>query len=130
MEVPLVYCRCCGQFVVDVAGVCVSCGADPASGELYCHQCGQETETGAETCAKCGQNLPAPSKKGKDWLATLLLCIFLGGMGIHRFYTGHFLIGVVQLFTLGGFGIWTMIDLVRIISGSYRDKRGNLLVKR
>jgi TM2 domain-containing membrane protein YozV len=130
MEVLLVYCRCCGQVVVDIAGVCISCGADPVSGELYCHQCGQETETGAEVCAKCGQSLPAPPKKGKDWLVALLLCIFLGGMGIHRFYTGHFLVGVVQLFTLGGFGIWALIDLVRIISGSYQDKKGNLLVKR
>jgi TM2 domain-containing membrane protein YozV len=125
----VVYCRCCGRVVVDVAGVCVSCGADPASGELYCHQCGQETETGSEICAKCGEALPRPMQKGKDWLLTLLLCIFLGGMGVHRFYTGHVLIGLVQLFTLGGLGIWTLIDLIRIIRGSYRDRKGNPLLK-
>ncbi len=65
---------------------------------------------------------------GKDWLTTLLLCIFLGGLGIHRFYTGHTLIGVIQLLTFGGFYIWAIIDLIMIITGSYRDSNGNHLV--
>ncbi len=57
----------------------------------------------------------------KDWLVTLLLCIFLGGFGVHRFYTGHVAIGLVQLFTLGGCGIWALVDLILIITGSYTD---------
>jgi TM2 domain-containing membrane protein YozV len=65
----------------------------------------------------------------KDWLTTLLLCIFLGLLGIHRFYTGHILIGVVQLLTGGLFGIWTIIDLIMIITGSYKDANGNFLIK-
>ena len=61
----------------------------------------------------------------KNWLATLLLCLFLGGIGVHRFYVGKVGTGILQLITLGGCGIWTLIDLIMIITGSYTDKDGN-----
>jgi hypothetical protein len=64
----------------------------------------------------------------KDWLTTLLLCIFLGYLGVHRFYTGHIAIGVIQLLTAGGCGIWWLIDLIMIITNSYRDSNGMPLV--
>jgi len=54
---------------------------------------------------------------GKSQTAALLLCIFLGGLGIHRFYLGDTLIGIIQLLTFGGFGIWVLIDLIMIITG-------------
>jgi TM2 domain-containing membrane protein YozV len=57
----------------------------------------------------------------KDWLVTLLLCLFLGCFGVHRFYTGHVAIGLVQLFTFGGCGIWALVDFILIITGSYTD---------
>jgi TM2 domain-containing membrane protein YozV len=71
-----------------------------------------------------------PDKPQKDWLTTLLLCLFLGGLGIHRFYTGHTGIGVVQLLTAGGCGIWALIDLIMIITGKYTDSNGNPLLKK
>lgn len=63
-------------------------------------------------------------------MATLLLCVLLGYLGIHRFYTGNILIGILQLLTLGGCGIWTLIDLVLILTENYRDGDGNLLRKK
>jgi TM2 domain-containing membrane protein YozV len=63
----------------------------------------------------------------RDWLTTLLLCFFLGVFGIHRFYTGHILIGVIQLLTLGGCGIWVLVDFIMILTGAYTDAEGRPL---
>jgi TM2 domain-containing membrane protein YozV len=65
----------------------------------------------------------------KDWLTTLLLCIFLGFLGVHRFYTGHIVIGLIQLFTFGGCGIWWLIDLIMIATSSFTDSNGLPLLK-
>lgn len=59
----------------------------------------------------------ANASDGKSQLVALLLCFFLGGLGIHRFYLGYPLIGVLQILTLGGFGIWVLIDFIRILTG-------------
>ncbi|HEY8399911.1 MAG TPA: TM2 domain-containing protein [Cytophagaceae bacterium] len=47
-----------------------------------------------------------------------MFCWFLGVFGIHRFYTGHIAIGIIQLLTLGGCGIWCIVDLVLLITGN------------
>src|SRR6266568_72721 len=57
----------------------------------------------------------------KSWIATVLLCQFLGTLGVHRFYTGRIITGILQLLTFGGFGIWVLIDLVIIYADSFKD---------
>ncbi|MGO8951456.1 MAG: TM2 domain-containing protein [Ktedonobacterales bacterium] len=65
----------------------------------------------------------------KDWLTALLLTIFLGIFGIQSFYTGKILFGVLQLLTLGGCGIWTLVDIILIATGTYRDAQGRPLIR-
>ncbi len=63
----------------------------------------------------------------KDWVVTLLLSIFLGSLGIHRFYVGKIGTGILQLITLGGCGVWTLIDIIMIATGNFKDKDGNII---
>ena len=63
----------------------------------------------------------------KSWLATMLLCQFLGTLGVHRFYTGRIISGIFQLLTFGGFGIWALIDLIMIYTDSFKDDMNMLL---
>jgi len=70
-----------------------------------------------------------PQRQGRNYLVTLLLSWFLGGLGIHRFYTGYIGIGVVQLLTAGGCGIWTLVDFISICLGNYVDADGEPLAE-
>ena len=66
----------------------------------------------------------AAPQSPKSWLATLLLSIFLGELGIDRFYLGKIGTGILKLITLGGFGIWWLIDIILTIAGAATDKDG------
>jgi TM2 domain-containing membrane protein YozV len=60
----------------------------------------------------------------KSRLVALLFCLFLGVIGVHRFYVGKIGTGILMVLTLGGLGIWALIDLILIAAGSFRDKEG------
>lgn len=106
-----------------------------------CPRCGQEVDMNMQFCPKCGfafnqqyyQPQPPfsapddPTRSEKDFLTTLLLAIFLGYLGIHRFYTNNTAIGVIQLLTLGGCGIWALIDIIMLVTGSYKDGNGKYI---
>ncbi|MED4532730.1 TM2 domain-containing protein [Metabacillus fastidiosus] len=63
----------------------------------------------------------------KNWVVTLLLCFFLGGIGAHRFFVGKIGTGILMLITFGGFGIWSLIDLIIIIIGNFKDSENKLI---
>ena len=65
----------------------------------------------------------------KSRLATSLLAWYLGWLGVHRFYLGKIGTGLLMLFTLGGLGIWAIIDFVFAVTGNMRDKDGRLITK-
>ena len=60
----------------------------------------------------------------KDWLTAVLLSLFVGWLGIDRFYLGYTGLGILKLLTLGFFGIWALIDLVLIVMGRLPDSTG------
>jgi len=60
----------------------------------------------------------------KSRLAAALLCWFLGVIGIHRFYVGKVGTGILMIVTLGGLGIWALVDFIMILVGAFRDKAG------
>jgi hypothetical protein len=101
---------------------------------IKCPECGTNISDQAATCPKCGKpsspkdvTLPAPERR--SWLIALLLCIFLGALGAHRFYVGKIGTGLLQLLTLGGCGIWALIDVINILIGGFKDINGYSLKK-
>jgi len=99
-----------------------------AEDEMFCQSCGGVIKKEAEICPKCGvrikvQNTVTLSK----WSTVLILSIFLGAFGADRFYVGKTGTGILKLITLGGCGIWSIIDMILIIAGKFKDKEGNVI---
>jgi TM2 domain-containing membrane protein YozV len=65
----------------------------------------------------------------KRILPAFLLCFFVGVFGAHRFYVGKTGTGIIQILTLGGFGIWAFADFIMIIVGAFTDKEGNKITQ-
>ena len=101
---------------------------------MYCSKCGREIAEGA-ACPECGTPaakttvVPANVSE-KVWLTSVLLCFFLGSLGIHSFYAGKTGIGIAQLLTMGGCGVWTLIDFIMLLCGSYKDSEGKAIVNK
>ena len=60
----------------------------------------------------------------KGFVPMILLCFCLGGLGVHRFYAGKVGTGILMLLTFGGFGIWTIVDFIMIVTGNFTDSDG------
>lgn len=106
---------------------------------MYCSKCGKEIDDAAIICPGCGcatQNYHqkyntakrAENCSPKSRLVALLLCVFLGSLGIHRFYVGKIGTGVIWLLTLGCFGVGWLVDIILIACGSFSDSAGLLVL--
>ena len=84
------------------------------------------------TCPHCG--LPqtisrAVGESDKRRFPVLILCLLFGVFGVHRFYVGKTISGIFQLITIGGMGIWMLVDLIIIAFGEFTDGDGNKIVR-
>jgi TM2 domain-containing membrane protein YozV len=72
-------------------------------------------------------NVSGDEKSPKGFVPTLLLCLLIGTLGIHRFYVGKIGTGIAMIFTCGGLGIWSLIDLIMIAMGKFTDAEGRII---
>ena len=154
------FCTNCGQEINGNAVFCVKCGVTCGTEKKFCATCGKPVNENQAICLGCGCPLPqkggnapatqsgapgavgpapqVPGKSTKDWTTTLLLCIFTGGIGGHRFYAGKIGTGVLFVvlavlglptfgLTLIATGIWSLIDLIQIITKKFTDKDGYVI---
>ncbi len=101
---------------------------------MFCYKCGSQIDDEAVVCPKCGcatKNYQTADYTQRDEdasvksrLVALLLCIFLGELGVHRFYIGKIGTGILWLFTFGLFGIGWIVDIIMVACGSMRDGAG------
>ncbi len=100
---------------------------------VFCRGCGKELHDSAVTCPSCGavqiqsQAQPqaqAGSVSDKRILPAAILCFFFGVFGAHRFYVGKTGSAIAQLLTIGGLGVWAMVDLIILVFGAFTDGAG------
>jgi len=125
------FCRNCGKELIGTPEICLGCGAKPLIGSSFCQACGAKTSPVAEFCTECGAGLGVKTVAGdvseKSRLATTLLAWFLGQFGAHRFYLGKIGTAILMILTLGGLGIWALIDFIYAVTGNMKDKEGKLI---
>ena len=105
-------------------GSCERCGAQLLPDAIYCGRCGHPAGRPYLPIDRNRDN----SVSAYSGLVALLLCFFLGYLGIHRFYVGKIGTGILYLVTGGLFGIGWLIDLIIIAMGRFRDYYGFRLV--
>ena len=118
------FCKNCGVEMNDNQAICVACGVKTGVGDKFCANCGKELAPGASVCLNCGVAVKKAGGDlaGHDKVVMILVCLFLGGIGIHNFMMGETKKGVFKIIMslcCGIGGILALIDLVKIAMGSY-----------
>jgi TM2 domain-containing membrane protein YozV len=104
------------------ANFCKNCGTHLEPDVLFCTKCGEKID---KNQADKNNTLSSTKQSQKSPIVTLLLCLFFGVFGFHRFYVGKIGTGLLMLITAGGLGIWYLVDLIFIVSNKFEDKHGN-----
>ena len=96
----------------------------------FCPDCGNAIDALAVNCPHCGLLQPSVSGKSDRKVApALILALLFGVFGAHRFYAGKTGTAILQLLTLGGLGIWALIDVVLIATESFKDGAGRTITQ-
>lgn len=120
------YCKQCGEQMNENQAICLKCGVKAGEGNSFCSNCGNTVAPNAEVCLSCGVALKkanaAGDLGGKDKIVIILVCLFLGGLGIHNFMMGETKKGVFKIimsFLCGLGGLLALIDLIKILMDKY-----------
>ena len=99
----------------------------------FCKSCGKPIGNHFEVCPYCGAKTGNKMASGKDWMVCLILLVFAGMLGIHKFYVGRTSEGVVMLVltltfigAIASFVLW-IIDLIQLVRGDFKDSEGKYL---
>lgn len=121
----------------------------------FCKHCGEQIDNDCVVCPKCGKQVEklggvegasnivinnnaqanvvnsgfSTGISPKSKMVTLILSIFLGGLGIHRFYVGKIGTGIIWLLTAGCCGIGWIYDIVKVATGTFKDGAGLIISK-
>ena len=127
------YCKFCGQVIDADCVICPKCGKQVeeikySRPDNIIINNNNNASSSASASAMFGN---ASNVSPKSWLVTLLLCLFLGTICIHRFYVGKIGTGILMILLLmtGISAIWAVIDLILIILGKFKDKQGLLITR-
>lgn len=134
----LINCTECGKEISDKATSCPHCGA-PIGKTKFCKHCAAQIDFDCVVCPKCGKqveemhnrqenivinnsansfsnaNVRGMQGREKNKWVSILLCLFLGGIGAHKFYEGKAGMGILYIFTCGLFFVGAFIDLIVLL---------------
>lgn len=118
------FCKNCGEALNDNQAICIKCGVQVGQGTAFCANCGNPVPENAAVCMSCGVAVQKAGGDlaGQDKIVMILICFFLGGLGIHNFMMGETKKGVFKIimsFCCGIGGILALIDLIKIAMGTY-----------
>ncbi len=118
------FCKNCGEALNENQAICVKCGVKVGQGNAYCANCGKPIDPKADVCMNCGVAVKKTSGNlnGQDKLVMILICLFLGGIGIHNFMMGETKKGVFRIIMsicCGLGAIFALIDLIKIATDKY-----------
>ena len=122
------FCRNCGEPMNENQAICLKCGVAVGTGKSFCQNCGHAVNENATVCLNCGVALENKNGNtndplnGQDKVTMILICFFLGGIGIHNFMMGEKKKGILKIvlsLLCGIGGILALIDLIRIAMGTY-----------